>query len=253
MRMIVNYRIRRIPSACRTALPVRLCAIAIALTAPGLPAQTAADLERLAALESELASLETEITRLEDSKAIKRLQRAYGYYVDQKRHEELAALFSADATVELSGMGVYIGRDRIAEFYERLMGGPIGPGELYNHMILQGVVNVSEDGSTANGRWRALIQTGEHGESASWAEGPYENEYVKENGVWRFSKVHWYQTVAAPYDPGWHLDPTPIIGPLEDIPPDTPPTEVYESFPGGYLTPFHYDNPVTGRTLPDVE
>jgi hypothetical protein len=176
------------------------------------------------------------------------LQRAYGYYVDKKLAAEIGALFADDATVELGQSGVYIGRPRIAEFYERVMGGnTLAAGELYNHMILQGVVNVADDGNFANGRWRALIQIGDHGESAVWAEGPYENEYVKQDGVWKFSRVHWYQTVSAPYDPGWHKAPQPMSGPLPDFPPDRPPTEVYESYPSVYQPPYHYKNPVSGR------
>lgn len=213
----------------------------------GLATAQQADLDRLATLEAELDALESEIQSLEDSKAVKRLQRAYGYYVDKKLADEVAALFAADATVEIGGLGVYVGRDRIAEFYDWVMDGPLEDGELFNHMILQGVVHVDADGRTAQGRWRALIQTGTDGEAAVWTEGPYENEYVKENGVWRFSKVHWYQTLSADYAPGWHLDAMPLAEPSAEFPPDRPPTEDYRSFPGVYLTPFHYDNPVTGR------
>jgi hypothetical protein len=129
------------------------------------------------------------------------------------------------------------------------MGGELTDGQLYNHMIMQGVVNVDPGGSTAKGRWRALIQEGEHGETAIWAEGPYENEYIREDGIWKFSKLHWYQTFMAPYDPGWHKAPMPMAGPMEDFPPDRPPTEVYESYPSPYLPAFHYDNPVSGRSL----
>jgi hypothetical protein len=239
--------VRPEPVLTRPALAIAVAAVSLAGARPAL-AQPDDDLARLTALEAELGALEAEIQRLEDSKAIKRLQRAYGYYVDKKLAAELAPLFARDATVELGGMGVYVGRDRIAAFYDWLMDGPIRDGELYNHMILQGVVHIADDGRTAKGRWRALIQTGIHGESAVWAEGPYENEYVKDDdGVWRFSKVHWYQTVAAPYDPGWHLAPMALQGPSEEFPPDLPPTQVYESFPGAFMTPYHYDNPVSGR------
>jgi hypothetical protein len=226
---------------------------------------------RLAALEAELATLEGDLGLLEDTKAIKRLQRAYGYYVDKKLSREIGALFADDpgTTAELGGSGVYVGKARIAEFYDRIIGGDEGRdargratqgavagnlehGELFNHMILQGVVHVAPDGLTAKGRWRALIQTGKHGESAVWAEGPYENEYVKEGGVWKFSKVHWYQTFSAPYSPGWHQLPQPMEPPLAELPPDRPPSAVYQSYPAVYQPPYHYRNPVSGRCEPEV-
>ena len=228
---------------------------ALLLAAAGGAQPTGDAATRLAALEAELPALERDVGLLEDTKAIKRLQRAYGYYVDKKLSREIGALFADDpsTTAELGGSGVYVGRARIAEFYDRIIGGEgLEPGELFNHMILQGVVHVAPDGRTAQGRWRALIQIGQHGESAVWAEGPYENEYVKENGVWKLRKVHWYQTFSAPYDPGWHKAPQPMSLPLADFPPDRPPTALYGSYPAVHQPPYHYRNPVSGRCEPGV-
>lgn len=238
-------RIRRLPSL----------AVALSLSTLAAAAAFAQEerVERIAALERRLGELEREISLLEDVKAIKRLQRAYGYYLDEGLGDELADLFAdaPDTTAEYGQGGVYVGKARIREYLLRLVGEDLPDGRLSNHLILQGVVHVAEDGQTAKGRWRALIQLGEHGESATWAEGPYENEYVKEDGVWKFSKVHWYQTVRAPYDPGWHLAPQAIAEPLEDFPPDRPPSEEYDSYPAAYLVPYHYANPVSGRCEED--
>jgi SnoaL-like domain len=232
---------------------VTLCAVL--LVAAGSAQEADDPAARLTALEGELAAIERDVALLEDTKAIKRLQRAYGYYVDKKLSREIGALFADDpaTTAELGGSGLYVGRARIAEFYDRIIGGEgLEEGELFNHMILQGVVHVAPDGLTAKGRWRALIQIGQHGESAVWAEGPYENAYVKEDGVWKFSKVHWYQTFSAPYSPGWHKAPQPMEPPLADFPPDRPPTAVYQSYPAVYQPPYHYRNPVSGRCEPGV-
>jgi hypothetical protein len=237
--MTFSGALRRLAMACAAA------AVAIG-GGFGLAQDRSSDLERLDALETELTSLEQVLERLEDAKAVKRLQRAYGYYLDKGLSQEVAALFTEDATLELGGSGVYVGKDRIAEYYQRLLGNGPKPGELADHLIMQGVVHVDSNG-TAKGRWRGLMLLGEHGESATWAEGPYENEYVEEDGVWKFSKVHWYATVIAPYDPGWHKAPQPMPGPSEEFPPDRLPSEVYQSYPSAYLPPFHYPNPVTGR------
>ena len=45
--------------------------------------------------------------RIEDINAIKRLQRAYGYYFDEGLWDEMAELFSADATFEMGLDGAY--------------------------------------------------------------------------------------------------------------------------------------------------
>jgi hypothetical protein len=233
-------------SSRRTATGVAVTILGAALLA-GLPAQEPDPAARVEALEARLATLEREVLLLEDTKAIKRLQRAYGYYADKKLAGEISALFAEDATAEIGGLGVFEGRARITELYDFLLGDGLEDGELSNHIILQGVVNVAPDGDTAKGRWRALIQLGEHGASAIWSEGPYENEYVKENGVWKFSKLHWYMTVTAPYDPGWHRAQIPLPEPSPDLPPDRPPSEAYRSYPSAYLPMYHYDNPVSGR------
>lgn len=206
------------------------------------------NITRLAALETRLTELEHEIQLLEDSKSIKRLQRAYGYYLDKGLSKELIELFADDATVELGGLGVYVGKGHVAALYEYLLGDGLVEGQLNNHIIMQGVVHVAADGASAKGRWRDLMQLGQHGVSAEWSEGPYENEYIKQDGVWKFSKIHWYNTVTAPYDPGWHKAPQAMPGPIEALPPDRPPTEDYQSYPSVHIPAYHYDNPVSGRS-----
>jgi triacylglycerol lipase len=47
---------------------------------------------------------------------------------------------------------------------------------------------------------------------------------------------------------------TAVPGPSKELPPDAPPTLVFKMFPAVYDIPFHYANPVTGRTeLPPLE
>jgi SnoaL-like domain len=204
---------------------------------------------RLAILETKLASLQREINLIEDSKAIERLQQAYGYYVSEGMASEAAALFSdsATASIEYAQQGVYLGRQHIEAFLKASVA--LRPGEIRETPTMQRVIHVAADGRSAKARWRSLVLGGVHGEDGRWTEGPYENEYVKESGVWRISRLHWYTTVDASYDKGWHNLPYPVAGPLAALPPDQPPSQVYQSFPSFFLPPYHYFNPVTGKPV----
>jgi hypothetical protein len=206
--------------------------------------------EPLAAAAAKLAALEQRETRIADTRAIERLQRAYGYYVDEGLWDQVADLFTADGTIEIGLDGIYVGKERVRAYFYALGDGKSGlsAGALNEHFQLMPVVTVAPDGMTAKGRWRALILAGRLGESAIWGEGPYENEYVKEDGVWKLEKVHWYQSVVVPYATGWLDAPDVNKGEWVSarLPPDRPPSIEYSTWPDVYLPEFHFPNPVAG-------
>jgi hypothetical protein len=206
----------------------------------------------VAALSARLSELETKAERLKDINAIKRLQRSYGYYVDNAMWDEVVDLLTDDCTFEIALDGVYIGKESIRKYLYALSGGQPGlqAGVINEHMQLQPVIDVAEDGRTAKGRWRALIMNGTWGERATWGEGPYENAYVKEDGIWKIKSIHWYETFVVPYEGGWaaqrkDLHDGKFVS--DTIPSDAPPSEKYDVWPGVYLPPYHYKNPVTGK------
>ena len=90
------------------------------------------------------------------------------------------------------------------------------------------------------------------GSGGNWGEGVYENEYVKEDGVWKIRKLHWYATFVAPYEGGWlNADARSRRRPTRmgrGVTPDRPPSVSYEPYPGAFVPPFHYPNPVSGQT-----
>jgi hypothetical protein len=204
---------------------------------------------RLALLEGRIASLQKQLDLIEDARAVERLQQAYGHYVSEGQAREAALLFAdrPESSIEFGQQGVYLGRQRIETFLTRAIG--LKDGEIRETPLMQGVVHVAPDGRTAKARWRSLVMGGVHGADGTWHEGPYENEYVKVDGRWQISRLHWYTTVHGSYARGWHRDPLPIATPLADLPPDRPPTEVYKAYPDFYLPPYHYFNPVTGRPV----
>jgi hypothetical protein len=205
-------------------------------------------------LQARIDALEQRKSQLEDINAIKRLQRAYGYYLDRGLWEQAASLFSADGTLEIGLDGVYVGQSRVLE-YLRAWGGThsgLAEGQLNEHMQLMPYITVAADGMTARGTWRDVILAGQLGRSAVWGEGPYENEYVKDHGVWKIRSLHWYQTLMVPYQGGWAQNPDLNGGKYvsDKLPPDRPPTLQYRTWPGGFLPPFHFDEAASATAAP---
>ena len=119
--------------------------------------------------DARLGRLEIEITRAEDVRAIKKLQRAYGYYADRGLWDNLANLFTDSAVADYPS-GIFDGNASIrAMFIQNLGQGKPGlaEGRIYNHTILQPVVDLAADGATATGRWRVLGMLGRYGASAT--------------------------------------------------------------------------------------
>lgn len=204
---------------------------------------------RVQLLEAKLASLQRQVELLEDRRAIERLQQQWGHYISEGMADEAAALFSDSpvASIEFAQMGIYRGKARIAAFLKQVV--RVGNGELRETPVMQPVISIAADGRSARARWRSLVLAGRHGSDGRWEEGPYENEYVKENGVWKIQRLHWFTTVSGSYGKGWHRESYPIAGPLRDLPPDAPPSIQYESFPKFFLPPYHYYHPITGKPV----
>jgi hypothetical protein len=220
---------------------VLLCPAGIA-TAARDKKDLAADVEKLKA---QVAELSRAVQSSQDYISISNLETAYGYYVDKAQWDQVADLFAKDGTLEIGLRGVWVGQEHVRAYLHKLP--DLKYGAVFNHMQLQPMISVAPDGLTAKGRWRAIIQVGALNRSAQWGEGTYENDYVKEDGVWKIKKLHFYMTYYVNYYKGWDQGGDPPPGPIKDFPPDQPPTETYKLYPDVYIPPYHYKNPVTGK------
>jgi len=205
---------------------------------------------RVAVLKQRLADLDADITRVEDITAIQRLQRAFGYYLDKGYFGEAADLFADDGTVQYGVDGIYSGRDRIRELFTRhghgsTTAGPGLPFGRFNmHMQLQPMITVAADGRTAKARWREWALLGEYQVEIFWGDAVLENDYVKEDGVWKVAAMRYYTNFVAPYKGGWAAL-APVTGDWRtavsrEFPPDRPSPVSYQPFPAVYVPPYHY-------------
>src|SRR4030095_14629926 len=129
--------------------------------------------------------------QLRDETDVLNLQHSYGYYFDQKMWGAVANLFASDGTMELGLRGAYSGRDRIRRALNLIGGERLDEDEVNDHLQLATVVHIAPDGKTAKARGVELSLTGVKGRSAQWDEGIFENEYVKQNGIWKIASLHY--------------------------------------------------------------
>jgi hypothetical protein len=193
-----------------------------------------------------LDALDARIARLESMNAVERLQKTYGYFVDESQWTRLSELFTEDATLEIGGKGLFLGRARVLEYMQTAFG-PDGVKDnvLAQHMQFQPIVDISADGNTAWVRSRAYVMS-----NAGWGLPLYENEYEKgDDGVWRISRLSGPFTMYTNWE-GWGKNALNNTWPDKfDPPPDLPPSTVYLTYPAYYIVPFHYPNPVTGKVF----
>jgi hypothetical protein len=202
------------------------------------------------ALEKQLDALGTRITRLQDLTDVEIVQNAYGYYVDKGQWRSISDLFADDATLEIGGKGVFLGKQRVFEYMNIGMGGggPIGPrnGSLIDHQQFQCLPTILEDGVTARTRCIAFVMS-----SGGWGHNYYEDVFTKKDGVWKFQKLRGPFNMYSGYKLGWVDQVIVNTFPEKFAPyPDLPPTVIYLTYPSYHVEPFHYPNPVTGKPMP---
>ncbi len=220
-------------------------------------------------LKTLVASLSDRVGMLEDHNAIRRLHYAYGYYTDYNRAYALADLFAEDAEIIFLS-GIYRGKagarrlygDWFQQFFTQGQPGPVY-GFLLDHFQMQDIITVSPDRLTAKGRFRAILFGGSH-ESRGYRPaglpdqfyeaGMYENDYVRENGVWKIKRLDYVVQWQADYEKGWY-GTTAHLQPLTRTYPDDPtgPDELIDNqrrtWPYRQPLEMHFAHPVLGEAL----
>jgi len=152
-----------------------------------------------------VSHLALSIERAEGVRAVKRLQIAYAQYSQFGLWNEMATLFTADAEV-VYGRESARGRDAIRTFLiERFGDGRMGlpAGGVHTQLALMPIVVLDAGGETARGRWYELSLLGGFGDNAAWAGGIQDDDYVKEDGVWKIARLRYYHQLGGPYETGW--------------------------------------------------
>jgi hypothetical protein len=209
-------------------------------------------------LTKNIEKLETKLQAQEDIEAIKKLQREYGYYLEHWQVDEIVGLFShgPDVSVEINESGYYKGWEAVKksfqfeEHYSAYGGAKKTPPE-FLHILMpsSGIVDVDPDGEKAKGRWYGLgLMAQVRGGILRpiIACGIWENEYIKEDGIWKIKKLFYNAVISSPLEEGWVKTPYLANPPRKERPAAGPNTH-FATYPSGYIFPYHYKNPVTGK------
>lgn len=248
-----------------------------------------------------VATLQARIDKLEAEAEVRKLHHKYGYYLDKCLYHETSDLFANHPDTYVQFMnGRFRGKEGIKRLYidrfsNAFVQGRNGPvhGFLLDHLQAQDIVDYfpAEDGVAGRespkckARFRALMSAGNHmsmddgqlprSKRQWWEGGLYENEYIKEDGVWKVSRLRctaylpailhriklnfllsdfpfWHGTA----EHGWQFTPPDYVPPFAKTREDGDPLGPDELlkhderlWPDTRVVPFHYAHPVTGEKV----
>jgi hypothetical protein len=141
-----------------------------------------------------LADLEKRLQVIEDMEAIKKLHQNYINLMDYIRYDEVPALFTEDATVEIRQHGVHRGKKEINDMYQYIK-------DMYKGGVPRHIAHfccepdITVNGNSAKGIW--LIYFFDSVPAQSWVQGINDCEYRKVDGKWFISKLKFTRTLAS--------------------------------------------------------
>ncbi len=142
--------------------------------------QSSESARQIAGLTNQVAVLKLQAQATRDWTSIANLQASFGFYLDTRRWDDAADLFAKHATLELQEQGLVEGQDNIRIYLRGLGKSSEGSRAI---RLQQPVIHIGPEGFTAKARWPG-----------------FESEYLKEDDVWKISKLQ--EDVPAPVKSG---------------------------------------------------
>ena len=155
--------------------------------------------DQIAELVLKLDELQNRVRTLEDADAIRNLKARYAAYCDDNYNpDKIAELFVEDAVWESGSLGRFEGREAIRDFFR-------GASNIFTFALHYGLnPQIEVMGDTARARWYLFMPcTLGDGDRAMWRAGIDEEEYVRENGEWKFKSKTSTVVFNTPFEEGW--------------------------------------------------
>lgn len=151
----------------------------------------------MADLEARLAALEARVQELQDRNEIQALRFSYHVAVNEKHPEMIPDLFAEDSSIDFAHLGKAQGKAQIAAFYQQALSDlvPFVKQFIHNHVI-------TLNGDTGAGLSYLEATPIFNGESFLVA-ARFDDEYIRENGRWKFRKMTLVPYFMVPLKEGW--------------------------------------------------
>jgi hypothetical protein len=139
-------------------------------------------------------SLEQRVSRLEDIEALRQLKLTYARLCDNGYDADgIVELFDPEGDVSWEGgsFGTYNGHEEIRGFFQDVSSEILWAV----HLMINPLVEVAPDGSSAKGSWYLLelttMTSAEDGAppDAVIMTGIYDDRFIKRQGRWRFQRI----------------------------------------------------------------
>lgn len=133
----------------------------------------------------DIEALTARVQVLEDREAIRQLILDYGTFHDHRDYRSLSTLFASNGVWE-SGMGRGEGPDGVFKLMDDTIGhNPLPDGSGTFHLLTNDRIVVDGDRASAVTKW-LYVTAGANGSPNTAILGHYDDEFIRENGVWKF-------------------------------------------------------------------
>ncbi len=158
------------------------------------------------------SNLEKRIQHLEDLEAIRHLKNHYYCHCvdriiagDETAIEEMTSRFCQDIEIDFTGIGLVQGYEGVHGFYSEALATVL---RWCQHRVMSEVITI--DGDTAHAKWYVdCPMDGVPGNIMGWEGsgficGRYHEDYVREDGVWKWKKIVALLDVQKDFSSNWH-------------------------------------------------
>ena len=157
-------------------------------------------------LEARVKELEAQVQEMRDREAIRDLRYRYHEYVNEGKFKEIPSLFTADGVLDFAHLGKATGEREISKFFGALNETPseANKGRPRITWVKQFIHNhtIHLRGDTGDGFAYLEAKPIYNGE-AFLVAARYDDQYVRQNGEWKFSKMSLVPYFMVPLKEGW--------------------------------------------------